>query len=150
MTGVPGRPARQAWRVGRLRRDDRGQVTVWGIFAGLIVLILAGLVFDEGMAMADHVRVWDTAQAAARAGAREIDLPAYRGAGVIRLDPVRAATAARAFLSAAGATGTVSATTTTVTVTVHTTRHTQLLHLVGVTTLSVSATGTATPVTGVT
>ncbi len=148
MTGVPGRPARRARRVGRSRRDDRGQVTVWGIFAGLIVLILAGLVFDEGMAMADHVKVWDTAQAAARAGAREIDLPAYRGSGVIRLDPARAANAARAFLSAAGATGTVSATTTTVIVTVHATRRTQLLHLVGVTTLSVSATGTATPVTG--
>jgi len=150
MTPTPRLPARRRRLIGQLRRDDRGQITVWGIFAGLIVVILAGLVFDEGMAMADHVKVFDTAQAAARAGAREIDLTTYRNSGVIRLDPARAAAAARTFLAASGATGTVSATTTSVTVTVHTTRRTQLLHLVGVRTLSVSATGTATPVTGVT
>ncbi|MFG1952473.1 pilus assembly protein TadG-related protein [Micromonospora sp. NPDC048830] len=134
----------------RLRSDDRGQITAWTVVGTLIVLILAGLVFDQGMAMATKVSAYDTAQAAARAGAREIDLALYRAAGTLRLDPAAAATAARVFLDQAGQPGSVSATTEQVTVTVTTGHRTQLLHLVGITDIPVSATATATPATGVT
>ncbi|MFE9690667.1 pilus assembly protein TadG-related protein [Micromonospora sp. NPDC005806] len=134
----------------RLRDDDRGQVTPWTIAGVLIVLILAGLVLDLGLGMSDKVRVLDLAQAAARAGAREIDLNTYRRTGTVQLDPTQAATAARAFLAQAGVPGTATASTTTVTVTITTRRPTQLLTLVGITSLPVSATATATPLTGVT
>ncbi|MFI7208453.1 pilus assembly protein TadG-related protein [Micromonospora aurantiaca (nom. illeg.)] len=134
----------------RLRRDDRGQITPWTVVGTLIVLILAGLVFDQGMAMAAKVSAYDTAQAAARAGAREIDLATYRATGAVRLDPAAAATAARVFLDQAGLPGRVSATTEQVTVTVTTQHRTRLLHLVGITAIPVLATATATPATGVT
>lgn len=136
--------------VSRARTDDRGQITPWTVVGTLIVLILAGLVFDQGMAMATKVSAYDTAQAAARAGARELDLDLYRTTGVVQLDPAAAATAARLFLAEAGEDGTVYATTGQVTVTVTTGHRTRLLHLVGITAIPVSATATATPATGVT
>lgn len=133
----------------RVARDDRGQITPWTIFGVRLVLLLAGLVLDEGLAMADKVRALDVAQAAARAGAREVDLGVYRATGVVQLDPAAATTAARGFLTQAGIPGTATASTATVTVTVTTRRQTQLLHLVGITTIPVSATATAAPSTGV-
>ncbi|MFG1648360.1 pilus assembly protein TadG-related protein [Micromonospora sp. NPDC049275] len=140
-------PPAKAYRV---RRDDRGQITPWTVVGTLIVLVLAGLVFDQGMAMATKVSAYDTAQAAARAGADEIDLALHRTTGAVQLDPGAASTAARTFLTQAGQAGTVSATTEQVTVTVTTRHRTQLLHLVGITDIPVSATATATPATGVT
>jgi Flp pilus assembly protein TadG len=139
-------------RLARIRRDDRGQITPWTAVGVLIVLILAGLVLDLGLGMSDKVRLLDVAQAAARAGAREIDLATYRATGVVQLQPTAAAAAARAFAQQAAAGGqvTVSASTTTVTVTITGHRQTQLLTLVGITSLPVSATATATPLTGVT
>ncbi|MBU8857774.1 MULTISPECIES: pilus assembly protein TadG-related protein [unclassified Micromonospora] len=131
-------------------RDDRGQITPWTVVGTLIVLILAGLVFDLGAAMAATVSAYDTAQAAARAGAGQLDLTAHRTTGATRLDPAAATTAARAFLAQAGQPGAVSATTDAVTVTVTTGHRTQLLHLVGVTSIPVTATATAAPATGVT
>ncbi|MDG4795012.1 pilus assembly protein TadG-related protein [Micromonospora sp. WMMD1082] len=127
-------------------------MTPWTVVGVVIVLVLAGLVLDLGAAMADKVRLRDIAQAAARAGAREIDLAAYRATAAIGLHPARAAAAARAFAAQTGVDGQITATasTTTVTVTITGTRQTQLLHLVGITGLPVSATATATPLTGVT
>ncbi|MFJ6199122.1 pilus assembly protein TadG-related protein [Micromonospora sp. NPDC092111] len=141
---------RAAWARGSARGDDRGQITPWTVVGTLIVLILAGLVFDLGTTMAAKVSAYDTAQAAARAGAGQIDLAAHRATGAVRLDPTAASAAARAFLAHAGQLGTVSATTDRVTVTVTTTHRTQLLHLIGVTAIPVTATATATPETGVT
>ncbi|WP_018909207.1 pilus assembly protein TadG-related protein [Salinispora arenicola] len=132
-------------------RNDQGQITPWTIVGVVIVLVLAGLVLDLGLGMSDKVRMLDVAQAAARAGAHEIDLATYRANGTIQLQPTQAAAAARAFARQTGAEQvTVSASTTTVTVTITSTRQTQLLHIVGITNLPVSATATATPLTGVT
>ncbi|PZG03266.1 hypothetical protein C1I95_33905 [Micromonospora craterilacus] len=139
-------------RLRHAREDDRGQITPWTVIGVLIVLVLAGLVLDLGMGMSDKVRLLDVAQASARAGAREIDLATYRATGVVQLQPAQAAAAARTFAEQAGVDGqvTVSASTTTVTVTITGRRRTQLLHLVGITGLPVSATATATPLTGIT
>ena len=139
---------RHLWRW--VRADDSGQITPWSVFGVLLVILLAGLVFDAGMAMADQVRLQDRAQAAARAGAQHIDLATYRNAGVIHLDPDAAATAARQFLARSGTTGTATATTTTVTVTVTGVRTTQLLNLIGVRSIPIDASATATTETGVT
>lgn len=142
---------RVAGHNGSLRRrwsGDSGSLTPMMIFGGLVVLLLAGLVLDQGLAMADKVRVLDIAQAAARSGAQQVDLAVYRSTGQVRLNPASAATAARSFLTRAGATGTATATDTTVTVTVTTTRRTQLLHLIGITDIPVAATATAVPATG--
>ncbi|MFC6019985.1 pilus assembly protein TadG-related protein [Plantactinospora solaniradicis] len=139
-------------RLRRVHRDDRGQITPWTIVGVVIVLVLAGLVLDLGLGMSDKVRLLDVAQGAARAGAREIDLATYRATGTVQLQPAQAAAAARTFAQQANVEGqvTASASATTVTVTITGIRQTQLLHIVGITGLAVSATATATPLTGVT
>ena len=134
----------------RWRADDSGQITPWSVFGVLLVILLAGLVFDAGTAMADQVRLFDRAQAAARTGAQQIDLATYRDSGVIRLDPDAAATAARTFLARSGTPGTAPATTTTVTVTVTGVRTTQLLHLIGIRSIPIDASATSIAATGVT
>lgn len=129
---------------------DAGQVTPFAVLMTIALLAVAGLVLDAGLALAEKVRALDIAQAAARAGAQELDLYKYRTSNVAELDPARAASAARAWLVSAGVDGDATATTTTVTVTVRRTSSTQLLQIVGVSELHVSAAATATAVQGVT
>ncbi len=130
--------------------DDAGQVTPFVVILTIALIAFAGLVLDAGMALSAKVQALDAAQAAARAGAQQLNLTAYRESNIAELDPPRAEAAARDWLSAAGLDDTVTATTTTVTVTVRRTTRTQLLQLVGVNSLDVSATATATAVHGVT
>lgn len=137
-------------RLRRLSTDDSGQVTAFATCISLALLTVAGLVLDGGMAISAKVQAFDAAQAAARAGAQQIDLSLYRTQGRTQLDPNRAAAAARSWITSAGMTGTASATTTTVTVTVTRTSNTQLLQIIGVQHLTISATAKATAIQGVT
>ena len=139
------------WRWLRERTGgDAGQVTPFAVLMTVAVLAVAGLVLDAGLALSEKVRALDIAQAAARAGAQELDLYKYRTNNVAELDPTRAASAARAWLTSTGVEGEATATTTTVIVTVRRTTDTQLLQIVGVRQLAVSASATATAVQGVT
>jgi hypothetical protein len=130
--------------------DDSGQVTPFVVVLTVALIAFAGLVLDAGVALSAKVQALDAAQAAARAGAQQLNLTVYRTSNIAQLDPPRAEAAARGWLQAANLQGTVTATTTTVTVTVQRTSHTQLLQLVGVRSLNVSATATATALHGVT
>jgi Flp pilus assembly protein TadG len=130
--------------------DERGQVTVFVVVIATAVLLFAGLVLDGGLALSAKTRALGQAQEAARAGAQALDLTAYRADGRVRLVPDQARQLALDYLSAAGATGTVTADGSTVTVTVTATESTQLLLLVGVDTIQVSSTGSAQPARGVT
>ena len=135
----------------RLRRvsvegEDRGSVTVYTLVLVVALLGFAGLVLDAGLAVATKVQAISTAQSAARAGARDLDLIALRTNGTIRIDPAAAEATARDWLARSGVTGTVQATPDAVTVVVRTSRRTQLLRLVGVTSLAVEASATATAV----
>ena len=132
------------------QRGDSGQISVFAVVMMLAFLAAAGLVLDGGIALSAKVQALDQAQAAARIGAQQLDLTTYRTTGTARLDPARAQGAARDWLTRAGLDGQVTATTTTVTVTVRRTSDTQLLRIVGVDTLAVSATATATALQGVT
>jgi len=131
------------------RRSEAGQVTAFVVVLMTALLAAAGLVLDGGLALSTKAGAVDLAEAAARAGANEIDLGAYRSTHVLRLDPVRARTTAQAWLARAGTSGEVTATASAVTVTVHATHRTQLLQLIGVRELSMSATATAVAVRGV-
>jgi hypothetical protein len=124
------------------RRDD-GQSTAFTVVFTLAVLTLAGLVLDAGLAVSTKVHAISVAQAAARAGARELDVAALRTSGVVRIDPARARTAAQDWLGRARITGTVTVTGNQVAVTVTTTRQTQLLHLVGISSIPITASATA-------
>ncbi|MEV0225227.1 hypothetical protein [Streptomyces sp. NPDC050704] len=130
-------------------RDDSGQITVFVVLLAAAVVMFAALVLDGGLALAAKVRAIGEAQEAARSGAQAIDLTAYRQDGTLRLVPGEARRRAQAYLASTGDTGTVAVTADTVTVTVTAHQRTQLLGLLGVETLSVTATGSAHPVRGV-
>ena len=136
-------------RLHRRLGGDSGQVTPFAVIMIITLMAVGGLVLDAGLALSQKVRALDLAQAAARAGAQKLNLDEYRTSGIAELEPASAAAAARAWLATAGADGNATATTTTVTVTVRRTSRTQLLQLVGVRQLAVSATATATAVQGV-
>ena len=149
-TRLRTRITRVARRVHARTGGDSGQVTAFVAIMTLALILFAGLVLDAGLAISAKVQALDAAQAAARAGAQQLNLDLYRERNIAELDPPRAEAAARGWLTSAGLTGTVFATTNNVTVTVNRTSHTQLLQLAGVSTLHVSATATATAIQGVT
>jgi Flp pilus assembly protein TadG len=133
----------------RLREDQSGRVTAFVVIIVTAVLLFAGLVLDGGLALAAKVRALGEAQEAARAGAQEIDLTVYRANGALRLEPQQASAAARNYLAAAGHTGTVSVAGNTVNVTVTVSQSTQLLPLIGIGSITVTATGQAQPQRGI-
>lgn len=143
----PARSRRPLLR--RLHDDQSGRVTAFVVVIIIAVLLFAGLVLDGGLALAAKVRALGEAQEAARAGAQEIDLAAYRANGTLRLEPQQASAAARNYLAAAGHTGTVSVAGNTVHVTVTVSQPTQLLPLIGVGSITVTAAGQAQPQRGI-
>ncbi|GAA1370231.1 pilus assembly protein TadG-related protein [Catellatospora chokoriensis] len=124
------------------RRDD-GQTTAFTLIMGIAVLALVALVLDAGLAIGTKVDAVASAQAAARAGARELDLTTLRVNGAVRVDPVKARAAAQDWLSRAELTGTVTVAGDQVTVSVATSQPTQLLTLIGIDAIAVHATATA-------
>jgi hypothetical protein len=132
----------------RTRRaaGDRGSVTGYTVIVTIAAVVFAGLVLDAGMAVATKVQVISTAQSAARAGARDLDLAHLRATGTIRVDPAAAQTSAQDWLQRSGWGGTVTVTGNQVTVTVTGTADTQLLGMVGIATIPVGATATATAI----
>ncbi|MGW8375400.1 TadG family pilus assembly protein [Streptomyces sp. ODS28] len=131
----------------RLRgRGEEGQVTAFVVVLAAAVLLFAGLVLDGGLALAAKVRAIGEAQEAARNGAQALDLAAYRRDGTLQLLPAEARQRAHAYLTATPDTGRIRASTNSITVTVTARQPTQLLGLLGLETLTVSATGSAHPV----
>lgn len=137
-------PRRRVWNT------DEGQVTAFVVTLCAGLFLLAGLVVDGGLTLAAKIHAINDAQSAARAGAQALDLAAYRATGTVRLMPEQASAAARAYLAAAGATGTVTVAGDTVTVTAHRTQRTQILRIAGIASLSVTGTATAVAEHGVT
>ena len=133
----------------RLHADQDGRVTAFVVIMVTAILLFAGLVLDGGLALAAKVRALGEAQEAARAGAQEIDLAAYRADGTLRLAPQQASAAARNYLAATGHTGTVSVAGNTVNVTVTVNQSTQLLNVIGLDSITVTATGQAQPQRGI-
>jgi Putative Flp pilus-assembly TadE/G-like len=140
--------ARRHWR----RAADSGQVTVFAVLAVIALIALAGLVYDGGQAMAAKTTAIDIAQEAARAGAQQISLGALRNGGHVVLDGPAARAAALAYVASAGAGDSASVTVTadTVTVTVTRVQPTAILSVVGVRSLTVTGSATATAESGLT
>jgi Flp pilus assembly protein TadG len=122
----------------RVRRDDRGFVTVWTVALAFACVSLVGLVHDAGRALRSQSDAFGAAAAAARAGAQEVDRVAAV-TGTTRLDQDLAHQSAAAYLSERGLDGTVTVADMDVTVTV--TRTTDLQILPG--SITVDATATA-------
>ena len=150
------RPTRWTRRVHRWRtqrstwwRADEGRVTAFVVVLTNGILALAGLTLDGGLALSAKVKANGQAEAAARAGAQAIDLAAYRGTGTLQLVPAQAIADARSYLATVGASGTVTVSGDTVTVTITASQNTQLLGLVGISSLTVHGNGSAHPQRGV-
>lgn len=124
--------------------NDAGQATAFLIIMATALLLLVAFVFDVGAALAERNRNLQLAQEAARAGAQQIDLGAYRADGTVRLDTASATSAAEAFLTDAGVQGSAAVEGDVVTVTAQSTFTFRLLP-VGARTASGSA--SATPIT---
>jgi hypothetical protein len=137
---------RRSWRTTPTRSRDDGTVTGYTVVISLAVLAFAGLVLDGGLAVSTKVDAVSVAQSAARAGARELDLAFLRTSGGLRLDPDKAHDAAQQWVSNSGLSGTVAVAGDTVTVTVATSHNTQLLQLVGISSIPIGATATAAAV----
>lgn len=134
--------------LGQLRafaREEQGRVTAFVVVITTACLLFAGLVLDGGLALAAKTKAIGHAQEAARAGAQELDLAAYRTGGNARLNPNAAQAAAQRYLGAVGATGTVTAEATTVRVHVNAQQHTQILKLIRIDEIAVSGDGQAHP-----
>jgi hypothetical protein len=114
----------------------------------MIVIVAAAALLGGGVLFAARAHGYDLAQSAARAGAQQIDTATYRDTGVLRLDPARAAQAAKQFLAADGASGTVEVTAARITVTATSHQTTPMLKSFGITDITVTSTASATPTTG--
>ena len=110
---------------------------------------LLGLVFDGGAALSAQQAAIDEAQQEARAGAGALSIDALR-AGSIQVDAQAAVAAAQSFTVAAGHPGTATVSGGVVRVEIHYRVPTDILGVVGITSLPVSAVATANDVAGVT
>lgn len=148
----PTAPRAQHWR-GRGRgawwRADEGRVSAFVVTLTVAILVLAGLTLDGGLALAAKVRANGQAEAAARAGAQAIDLETYRATSQVRLVPARAVARAQHYLANVDAAATVRVAGDTVTVTITTSQPTQLLGLIGIGSITVTASGQAQPQRGI-
>ena len=137
-------------RSARRVRGEDGTVTAFVVIFALALILVAGLVIDGGLTLAARIQAIDEAQAAARAGAQQINLPLFRSDGQIVLDPARATQAAQSYLAATGHSGTVTVTGDQVQVAVRITQPMQILEVAGIHNLTVVGHGAATAEEGVT
>lgn len=131
------------------RTGEGGIIAAYVTLLVVPLLALLGLVCDGGRAMAARQAAATEAADAARAGAGQLSVSALRE-GVLALDPTEARRAAFAATVAAGHPGRVLVSRGEVTVVVSYRVPTLLLGIVGVPSISVSASATAVDVAGVT
>jgi hypothetical protein len=77
------------------RDRERGSLSLFAVIFTLVVLMLAGLVYDGGLAIAARQRAADVAESAARAGANAVDVEAFRARQVLVVDQAEACDNAR-------------------------------------------------------
>jgi len=133
--------------------QEAGQVLVLVVVLSLAFLAILGLVVDGGLLFVARRDLQVTADAAARAGAAQLDEGTYRASDgrTVQLDPAHAAAAARRHLQAAGFAGQaeVSADVASVTVVVVQPMRPPVLGTLGVGAVRMQARSLARPRTGI-
>lgn len=131
-------------------RADSGAITPYAIIFICVLMLFVGLSVDGGAKLRAGWEAVGVAEEAARAGAGQVDRSAaYRG-GEFVIHRGAAVRAAHAYLSASGHRGTVSiAGPTSIRVSVTVTKPTWLLSMVGLSSVSMTATSTSELVSGV-
>ena len=125
-------------------------MTVFVVGLTLALMMVAGLVYDGGRILAARRQAHDLADNAARAAAQAVDLDGLRSGSPVELDPLAAQVAAEDYLAATGHDGEVLVTADTVEVTVTITAPMVLLQLAGISERTVTASGEARLVRGIT
>jgi Flp pilus assembly protein TadG len=149
--------ARQAHRSASFLRagGGDGQCREGGSISAFLALFLIalfalmGLVLDGGMAISAQQSAYDEAEQAARAGAGALSVDGLR-TGSVTIDQQAAIADAVAYTVTSGHPGTASVANGVVTVNVHYRVSTSILGIVGISTLPVSGSASATNVHGVT
>lgn len=135
------------------RPADAGAVTVFVVAFAVVLLVMAGLVVDGGLAINARQKVADDVEQAARAGSQNLDVDLLRAEGLVRIDPGPAQSAARQFMSVRSYPNTdvsVAATPETVVVSASYRQPTALLSLIFIDSITVRAEGQARPAVGIT
>ena len=138
--------------MGRSRRppaSQEGSISAFVVLILVAVFVLIGLVVDGGAALSARQAATNEAEQAARAGAGSLSLSALRS-GVIEIDSQQAVVSAENFTVVAGHPGTAFVSGGTVTVQIHYRIDTQVLGIIGIDSLPVSASASAVDVKGVT
>jgi Flp pilus assembly protein TadG len=143
---MPGGP--QMRSVGAVE-SQRGALAAMLAVLAVALLAMVGLVVDGGRAVAARRTAMDDAGQAARAGADALSVSSLRS-GTLAIDPFEAVAAASRFLTEEGVVGTVEVSGETVTVHVVSSEPSAVLGIVGIRTIRVSASASATDVHGVT
>jgi Flp pilus assembly protein TadG len=130
---------------------DDGSVAAYFVVALASLWLFLALVVDGGRVLTARRDAHNVALEAARLGVLELDpSTAYTGSATGRLDPIRAESAARAYLTEAGWSGSVTTDAAAGTVRVHVTGRasTAMLAVIGVDSIGVDGDGAATAVLG--
>lgn len=93
-------------------------MTAFVAIIAIALVMVAGMAYDGGEIISAQGQTRSNAAKAARAGAQEIDITHLRSTGKTVLDPERAKESALAYLTEAGAAGTVTVEGPNITVTV--------------------------------
>jgi len=135
--------------LGRLRRDD-GRVSVYFAIVLTALIVIIGLTVDGSGRFRMMQRADNIAAEAARAGGQAINAGQAISGGAKVVDPALAVTAAQAYMTSAGVTGTVevAADRQHLTVTVTIPYNTVMLSYIGVDQVTVTGRATAQLITG--
>jgi Flp pilus assembly protein TadG len=128
--------------------SEEGSLSAFVVLLLVAVIALMGLVVDGGSALNARQSAADEAEQAARAGAGALSVDALRS-GSIQINQAQAIEAAEQFTAAAGHPGTVTVSGGTVTVSIRYRIPTDVLGIVGISTLPVSAAASAVDLEGV-
>lgn len=134
----------------RYRQDETGTITVLVVGLTVALLAIGGLVFDGGRLLAARREAFAVADNAARAGAQAVDRDVLRAGGAVLLDPPDAERAALAYLQQTGHEGVVTVLGDRVRVEVTRSVPLVLLPIVGMEARTVTGTGEARVVRGIT
>lgn len=134
---------------GSARERERGTITAFVVVLAAAFVVLAGLVYDGGSALAAKSAVIDQAQQAARTAATALN-PAALRTGTVTVTPGQAIADAEAYLAACGDSGTVTISDGQITVQAVRHQHTAILGVIGIGQIMVTGTATAALEQGVT
>ena len=132
---------------------ESGAATVFVVTFAVVLLVMAGLVVDGGLAINARQRVADDVEQAARAGSQNLDLVTLRTSGLVVIEPGEAKQAAENFLAKRGypvGNVQVQADGQQVLVRAEIQQQTALLSLIFIDHFTVRAQGQARPAVGIT